>query len=354
MAYGARTHLTLYLTIGYVLLIIYASLYPLQGWRDSGSDPLAFLGAAWPRYYTGFDLTTNALAYLPFGFLCAASLRRRLRPVLACLAAILLGSGLSFGMEVMQNFLPSRVPSNLDLACNAAGALCGGLLGARLSTRALDEGRLARWRRNLMRRAHGVDMGVLLVAAWLISQLSPEALLFGNGDLRRMLDLPPAQHFKPELFVSLETFAAAAGLLAAGLIITLLLRRHARLLTAGVLLMAVSIKAFSYALLMGPAALLAWVTPGNSAGMAVGFGLWWSASFLSLSLQRAVAALALLLATVMVNLGPENPYLLEAMNTWNPGQFLNFNGLTRLISSLWPFVALPWLMTYRPENETSV
>jgi hypothetical protein len=38
------------------------------------------------------------------------------------------------------------------------------------------------------------------------------------------------------------------------------------------------------------------------------------------------------------------------LQVWNPGQFLNFNGLTRLISSLWPFLALPWLMIYRPEK----
>jgi len=57
-----------------VLLIIYASLYPLTGWHDSGGDPLTFLGAAWPRYYTGFDLATNVVAYLPFGFFCTAAL----------------------------------------------------------------------------------------------------------------------------------------------------------------------------------------------------------------------------------------------------------------------------------------
>ncbi len=354
MTYGTRSHLTLYLSFGYLLLIIYASLYPLRGWHDSGSDPLAFLGASWPRYYTRFDLATNALAYLPFGFLCAASLRHRIKPILAFLTALVLGCGLSFGMEIVQNYLPSRVPSNLDLACNAVGTLLGGILGAGLSTRAMDEGRLARWRQDLMRHTHGADVGVLLVVAWLLSQLSPETLLFGNGNLRRMLELPPVQPFQPELFTSLETFAAAAGLLAAGLIITLLLRKHARLLTAAVLLAAVLIKALSYALLMGPEALVIWITPGNRAGMLIGLALWWSASFLSFSLQRSVAALALLLATVMVNIGPENPYLLEAMNTWNPGQFLNFNGLTRLISSLWPFMALPWLMIYRLDNKASV
>jgi len=34
----------------YLLLIVYASLYPLTGWRDSGDDPVSFLGAGWPRY----------------------------------------------------------------------------------------------------------------------------------------------------------------------------------------------------------------------------------------------------------------------------------------------------------------
>jgi hypothetical protein len=42
--------------------------------------PLSFLGAAWPRYYTGFDLAMNVIAYLPFGFLCAATMRRHLGP----------------------------------------------------------------------------------------------------------------------------------------------------------------------------------------------------------------------------------------------------------------------------------
>lgn len=354
MANGARTHLTLYLSSGYALLIVYASLYPLAGWHDSGGDPLAFLGAAWPRYYTGFDLAINVIAYLPFGFFCTAALRRRLTPLVAWLAAILLGGGISFVLELLQNYLPNRVSSNLDLACNAAGALLGGLIGVRWGTRALDDGRLARWRQRMMVRAHGVDLGVLLIAAWLMTQLSPETLLFGSGNLRLMLDLPPVQPFLAERFVNLEAAIAAAGLLAAGLIATLLLRRRARLLTAALLLTALLVKTLAHALLMGPAAAVAWITPGNSVGMAIGLVLWWSASFLVIPLQRAVAALALLFATVMVNVAPENPYLLNMLHIWNPGQFLNFNGLTRLISSLWPFLALPWLMIYRPEQSNAL
>ena len=63
-----------------------------------------------------------------------------------------------------------------------------------------------------------------------------------------------------------------------------------------------------------------------------------------------MAALALLFATVMVNAAPENPYLHHMAQFWQSGQFLNFNGLTRLVCSLWPFLALPWLMIYRPET----
>jgi VanZ family protein len=350
---GSRTHLTLYLTGGYLLLIAYASLYPLAGWRDSGGNALDFLTAAWPRYYTGVDLATNVAVYLPFGFLCAAALRRRLPGIPAWLLATLLGSAASLSLEMLQNYLPERVPSNLDLACNATGTLLGAWLGASKGGYLLEEGRLADWRRQTLMRGYGVDMGVLLVAAWLLTQLSPESLLFGSGNLRLMLDLPPVQPFLAERFISVETTIAAAGLLAAGLVVTLLLRRHARPLTVGLLLLAVLVKAATHGVLMGQAAALAWITPGNSTGMAIGLVLWWSATFLNIELQRAVAALALLFATVMVNVAPDNPYLQNTLHIWNPGQFLNFNGLTRLISSLWPFLALPWLMSYRPrKNDT--
>jgi VanZ family protein len=353
VANGARTHLTLYLTGSYLLLIVYASLYPLSGWHDSGGDALSFLGAAWPRYYTGFDLAMNVAAYLPFGFLCAATMRRHMANLPAWLLAGLLGGALSLALELLQNYLPSRIPSNLDLACNTAGALLGGGLGALWGVRLLDKGRLTGLRRRFMMGGYGADLGVLLVAAWLLTQLSPESLLFGSGNLRQMLDLPPVQPFLAERFVDLETLIAAAGLLAAGLVVSMLLQRHARRLTLALLSLALLVKTAAHALLMGPEAALDWITPGNSLGLGIGLALWGSASFLGFTLQRAVAALALLLATVMVNVAPENPYLHNMLQIWNPGQFLNFNGLTRLVSSLWPFLALPWLMTYRPRKNDS-
>ena len=89
----------------------------------------AFLTAAWPRYYTAFDLVSNVArlpaARLPLGAGAAAAPG----PTLArCCVATLCGAASAWRMETLQNFLPSRVPSNLDLACNSArrSARCAG------------------------------------------------------------------------------------------------------------------------------------------------------------------------------------------------------------------------------------
>ncbi|MFY9317772.1 MAG: teicoplanin resistance protein VanZ, partial [Burkholderiales bacterium] len=63
----------------YVLLVAYATLYPLAGWRDPGGSAFAFLAAPWPRYVTAFDLAANFLGYVPYGLLCALALVPRLR-----------------------------------------------------------------------------------------------------------------------------------------------------------------------------------------------------------------------------------------------------------------------------------
>jgi VanZ family protein len=349
VTHAARHHLPLYLIGTYTLLIVYASLYPLAGWEDRGIEPLAFLSGSWPRYVTGFDLVINTLAYVPLGLLLAALLRLRVGTWTACLLAAVAGCLLSLAMEVTQNFLPSRVPSNLDLACNFLGALLGGIFGARWGRRILSENNLGVWRRHVRGDTAGDDFGVLLLAAWLMTQFSPEILLFGSGDLRRMLDLPPVQTFAPERFANVEAGIAASGLLAAMLITGLLLRRQRRALTLCLVATALVVKTLAQALIAGPGLALAWLTAGSAAGIAAGLTLWLGASFLPTGLQRATAALALLLATVLVNAAPENPYLHNAAQLWQSGQFLNFNGLTRLICSLWPYLALPWLITFRPE-----
>jgi hypothetical protein len=60
--------------------------------------------------------------------------------------------------------------------------------------------------------------------------------------------------------------------------------------------------------------------------------------------RLALAAVLFMAATVLVNLAPANPYLAASLKVWQQGHFLNFNGLTRLVSALWAFVALVYLI----------
>ena len=58
----------------YVFLVAYASLFPLEGWRNVGLSPFAYLSAPWPRYVTSFDVVVNVAGYIPYGFLAIAAL----------------------------------------------------------------------------------------------------------------------------------------------------------------------------------------------------------------------------------------------------------------------------------------
>ena len=65
-----------YLALAWLGLIIYGSLYPFAGWRDTGGSSFAFLDGAWPRYWTAFDLSANVAVYFPLGFFLTLALRR--------------------------------------------------------------------------------------------------------------------------------------------------------------------------------------------------------------------------------------------------------------------------------------
>jgi VanZ family protein len=344
MSERASSGLAGVLAPSYTLLIVYASLYPFADWRDTGVPIFAFLGAAWPRYWTVFDLVTNAFAYLPLGFLWVAVGPGSWQRWLVAPVVLIAGSGLSLSMETIQNFLPSRVSSNVDLGCNALGTLLGVLAGLRWGSALRDGGSIDTLRDRFIVRGRSGDYGLLLIALWLLAQLNPEILLFGTGDLRRLLDLPASMPFNAERFSRLEATIAAANALAVALLAAILLQVPRRAPLVGLILLALAVKMLAAAILINPSEYAHWLTPGNSVGVAIGTALAMVAMLLPRVVQRAAAALALLLSTVLVNLAPANPYLADMLQTWQQGNFLNFNGLTRLASYLWPFLALPWLM----------
>lgn len=336
-----HTPLATYLGLGYALLIVYASLYPLTGWHDSGAAPRDFLFAGWPRYGTTFDLVSNLLAYVPLGFFIAAALRRPLYALPAIVLAALLAASLSLLLEFTQNYLPNRVASNLDLAGNTLGALIGASGGAWRGRQLLDGLRHTHWPAT----RQGIEAGLLLLGLWLLLQFDPAILPFGAGNLRPLLDIPSPQSFSAVGFQRTEGLIAASGVLAAMLLGGLVApSRQRRLFPLAILALGLAAKTLAFALMMRPQAALIWATPGSLTGLAAGITLWLAASFTPHDMQRALAAMALLAATALVNLAPANPYLEDALQHWNPGQFLNFHGLTHFAATLWPYLVLPWLV----------
>ncbi|MDH4114717.1 MAG: VanZ family protein, partial [Burkholderiaceae bacterium] len=168
----------------YLLLLLYSGLAPWSGWRDLGVGPLAYLTAPVPRHLTTFDLIVNVLAYVPLGALVVLAAHPRLRGVLGPIVALLLGGLLSGTIEAAQTFLPSRVPSNIDLATNMAGSLGGGLLAAPFASSLIDRGRLAELRLRWFDRRPTL---LLLIALWPVAQAYPGPMLFGTGDTRESL-----------------------------------------------------------------------------------------------------------------------------------------------------------------------
>lgn len=333
-----------YLALACLGLIVYASLHPFSGWHYSGVSPFAFLEGAWPRYWTVFDLVINVIAYLPLGFLITLALARVPGRFTALILATLAATGLSFTLECLQVLLPSRVPSNVDLACNSLGGLIGALLAYRAGP--LFFPHLMEWQHRLVAPLPHAELGLTLLGVWLLIPLSPEILLFGAGDIRKFFGLAGAMPFSPNSAQPIEIAVIACNTLAVGLLVRLLTASN-RLACASVpafIGLGLLVRSLSAAVLVAPDQAFAWWTPAVQNGLFIGILILFPAIFLPAGLRITLGALALMCGTVLVNITPPNPYSLIALASWQQGHFFNFNGLTRLISILWPFLALPFLM----------
>jgi VanZ family protein len=335
-----------YLFLAYVLLVVYATLYPFAGWRDSGISAFAFLAASRPRYISGFDLVVNVLGYVPCGWLAVLALFPRVTGGAAFGVALASGATLALALEATQTFLPTRFASNVDLVCNLAGTVLGAAAGLRSLEWVLGEGPLLRWRARDILPGARADAGLVLLALWLATQLNPASLLFGAGDLRDLFRQPAGSAYEADVFVAIEALTAACNLVAVGLTASAILAPGAPVLRAlvGLIAAGLLVKAGAFAILRQAESVLVWLTPGALIGLAAGLPLLLAAAMLPRVVRLALAAVLLMGATVLVNLAPANPYFASTLAVWAQGHFLNFNGLTRLLSSVWPFAALLYLI----------
>jgi hypothetical protein len=181
---------------------------------------------------------------------------------------------------------------------------------------------------------------------WLFLQLNPATLLFGAGSLRELIVPPEGKARAPEFFVLVEALTSAANLVAVALLLSALTAaaRPPRALVVALVGAALVVKSAAFVLLMRADSVFGWLTPGAQLGLLAGLVAALAALALPRTLRLALAAVLLMAATVLVNLAPTNPYFTATLKVWQQGHFLNFNGLTRLVSSAWPYVALAYLI----------
>ena len=346
----------------YAALIVYASLYPFAGWHAIGPSPWAFLAQPWSRWWTGFDLVSNLLGYMPLGALVFGALVRtgsRVAPAMG--TALVGGAAVSLAMETLQNFLPGRVPSNIDLALNVSGTALGAALGLWVHL----FGGIDRWQtvrdRWFIPNSAG---GLALIVLWPFGLLFPVPVPLGVGQVLgplqealanllegtrvapwaetwlladpRVVDLPPGS----------ELAAVALGLMAPCVVGFVIARSGWRraVLVVGAALMGVAATTLSTALNFGPEHALAWRTPTVQAAFGIGVAL---ALLLALVPRRVAAGIGLVVLTALVTLvtqAPEDPYFAESLQAWEQGRFIRFHGAAQWVGWLWPYAAMAYLL----------
>ena len=346
------------LSLALICLIVYASLYPFTDWRNQGISPLTYLTAPLPKYWTGFDVAANVLGYTPLGFLLTLASLRSGRLGWSVLLAVGGALLLSLSLETLQSYLPSRIPSNVDLTLNTLGAA----LGAYSAWTLEKLGTLERWRRFRARWLAPDARGVVaLLVLWPVALLFPAAVPMGLGQIFERLETAlvaalegtPFLVWLPLRDVELQPLVPLAELVCVALgaltplllgygVVRTLWRRAvfaALLLSAGI-----AVSALSAALSYGPEHAWAWLDIPVRAGLILAAGL--ALVLLPLG-RRGAAAFALLALSIqlgLLNQAPNGAYFAQTLQTWEQGRFIRFHGLIQWLGWLWPYAAMLYLL----------
>jgi len=355
-----RTHKTAAWPLAQVYfgLVVYASLYPFGPWRDQGVDVGSFLLAPWPKYWTGFDVVSNVLGYVPLGFLLALSALRTGRGRWIFWLAVGPATLLSLGLETCQVYLPTRVASNLDFVLNVAGALLGCLLAWSLE----KLGWLKRWSKFrddwFLEDSRGA---LVLLALWPLALLFPTPLPFGLGQVLERLEFALAQALQDSAFVDwlplrdvelqpmlplAEAVCVALGLLIPGLLGYAVIRQAGKRLWYVIWLFLIGIGAvtLSAALSFGPEHAWAWLTPPTQKAMLAASVLLIVLAVISPYAAAALALLGLGVDLSLINQSGSGPYFDQTLFLWEQGQFIRFHGVAQWLGWLWPYFCLAYLL----------
>jgi hypothetical protein len=353
----------------YACLVVHLSLFPYSDWRHIGIGPFEFLSGPWiPIYQTVLwaDIFINIAGYIPLGFLMLLGLSRQPR-TFDKIRAVILCALISLSLESLQTFLPSRVPSKMDLATNTLGGALGVMMALYVTAQhrfaPVLNRRLEHW---LIRRAW-IGMGLLCL--WFLSILPPQNPTFSTGLwLGNLIDIPgPLQHGTPfgiplDLLLKLETIAPTlinyCFLMCAwltGLAQTQAGSPRTRLLIV-LIVLTLAVRLLDLAV---PVPLSAWTYVGqlwleaNSLGLAIAFVAALAVSMMQMP-PHHVARIGLvhLLVGWLITLllpGVYDPEL-EAAGNGAVAIFRSLQEAGRWVSELWPILALT-VLTFLSQPE---
>lgn len=342
------SRLAVFFGVLYSALVVGVSLYPFQNWRIPPDDFAEFLFYEWPRYFTSFDISINILAYIPLGIATALISRQRLPLGLWLISPLVVGFSFSLLMELIQQYLPERIPSKLDLSCNTLGSVLGGFFILLLQQQGWWR-RLHLWRDFWFYNGTLADFGFAVVGLWFFSQMDPAIPLFGVVVRPQGLPQPfisPIQD--PALFlILLESIGAFLHLVGVGWLVATVPRRsrHGLPLILIFIGLALFIKLLFAGMLLIPNAFFEWVNPAVGGGWIAGLVLFYLLRNLKRIWQTLLAMLALTGSIVVGFLWPlhANPMGDLELFKWSFGQLGHFKGLVSLVSVAWPYLALIYL-----------
>ncbi len=338
----ASAPLARYLAVSYVLLVISVTLYPMSGWHVVDASPLAFLDKPFAHRFRLDDAIANVLGYIPLGFVLTAAL-----PVgrwRSALAAVLLSGLLSLLLETTQTYLPARVASTADLACNLTGALIGALLAASVGRNLLaSHGALQRWRERHLVSGSTSEWGLVLIGLWLLTQFLPNDAVLATGNLRSLSNTLPSGLPLTGLPMP-HAIQVTLAILGIGLFASTL--RRSSVMWPILVLIALGLGAKSLAswAFLVPGHALAWLTPQVFYGLAIGLPLLGLALCLPDTQRKWLAMIALTICALLTSLLPDTLYEVFDQRLLTRGNFINFDGPTRLLASIWPALALGYLL----------
>jgi len=337
------------LLILYLCLVIYTSLTPFNFLLDSHVLPWSWLVAPTPRFIPLFDVITNIVGYLPFGFLMVFSLYPRLLKWSAFLYTLFLGILVSGLLESLQTYLPTRIPSSIDWYSNTLGVLIGALFALPFSPQWLSGNKAARIRESIFGEHQGFFLLFLLCP---LAQIYPQNAWLGMGDFGlQMTRISPFWNF-PLNNASQEILITSLATVSIGAVFLFGIRKNASplKLISGLLFFMVLLKLLISQFQFGQTGASKWWSISVLVGLAIGLILTFFAYFLSRKSIWLFGMTSILGLIILVNILPHNPYFYNLLEQLPQGKMTHINGLFSWISIVWPFLAMMLLLKSRNSN----